>query len=156
MRRMPSEHRRAARLNGTARAAFTLPELAIVLVIVGVLLGLAIPPLSSAADRSAVRAAVSDAAAVFVIARESAVHARRAAAVHMDTAAGVIRAARAGEILLSRDLRARHGVRITVTRDSMAYDPRGLGIGAANLSLIIRRGRVTDTLYVSRLGRIRW
>jgi hypothetical protein len=74
----------------------------------------------------------------------------------MDTVVGVIRAARAGETLLSRDLRARHGVRITATRDSMAYDARGLGTGAANLSLVIRRGRVTDTLYVSRLGRIRW
>src|SRR6185503_9900565 len=156
MRRIRSGRRGGARLNGTARAAFTLPELAIVLAIVGVLLGLAIPTLVSAADRAAVRAAVADAAAVFVIARESAVHARRAAAVHVDTAAGVIRAARGGEVLLSRDLRARHGVRIAATRDSMAYDARGLGIGAANLSLVVRRGRVTDTLYVSRLGRIRW
>jgi prepilin-type N-terminal cleavage/methylation domain-containing protein len=153
---MWSNHRRAARLNGTARDAFTLPELAIVLVIVGVLLGLAIPPLVSAADRSAVRAAIAESAAAFVVARESALHARRAAAVRVDTMAGVIRAARGGDILLSRDLRARHGVRIAATRDSMAYDPRGLGVGAANLSLVIRRGRVTDTLYVSRLGRIRW
>lgn len=156
MRRVSSDHRRAARLNGTARAAFTLPELALVLVIIGVLLGLAIPPLMSAADRSAVRAAIAEGAAVFIIARESALHARRATAVHVDTLAGVVRATGGGEILLSRDLRARHGVRIAATRDSMAYDARGLGVGAANLSLVIRRGRVTDTLYVSRLGRIRW
>jgi hypothetical protein len=38
----------------------------------------------------------------------------------------------------------------------MAFDARGLGVGAANLSLVARRGRFADTLFVSRLGRLRY
>jgi hypothetical protein len=38
----------------------------------------------------------------------------------------------------------------------MAFDPHGLGVGVANLSLIIRRGRAADTVFLSRLGRIRY
>jgi hypothetical protein len=37
----------------------------------------------------------------------------------------------------------------------MVYDPRGLGFGAANLSLVLSRGDAADTLTVSRLGRVK-
>jgi hypothetical protein len=57
--------------------------------------------------------------------------------------------------LLRRDLRSVFGVRLSASRDSMAYDARGLGLGAANLSLVIRRGAAAETVFVSRLGRVR-
>jgi hypothetical protein len=38
----------------------------------------------------------------------------------------------------------------------MAFDARGIGIGVANLSMVVRRGAATDTLFVSRLGRVRF
>jgi hypothetical protein len=47
------------------------------------------------------------------------------------------------------------GVTVEATRDSLAYGPDGLGVGAANLRLILRRGGAADTLSVSRLGRVR-
>ena len=59
-------------------------------------------------------------------------------------------------MLLRRDLAIGYGVRISASRDSMAFDARGLGMGAANLSLVARRGRAVDTLFLSRLGRIRY
>jgi hypothetical protein len=52
-------------------------------------------------------------------------------------------------------VQALYGVRVTASRDSMAYDARGLGYGAANLSVVVHRGRVAETVYVSRLGRVR-
>ena len=148
--------RAAARSNGTRGEGVTLTELVVVLAMLGVLLALALPRLADAADRAAVRAALADAATVFATARESAIYARSAVAVQLDTAAGTIRAQRGAELLLRRDLRGGYSVRLAATRDSMAYDPRGLGLGAANLSLIVQRGRAADTLFVSRLGRIRW
>ena len=48
-----------------------------------------------------------------------------------------------------------HGVSLVTTRDSIAFDARGLGYGAANLTLVARRGAAADTLVVSRLGRTR-
>ena len=49
-----------------------------------------------------------------------------------------------------------HGVTLATTRDSISFDVRGLGFGAANLTLVARRGAAADTLVVSRLGRLRW
>jgi hypothetical protein len=46
------------------------------------------------------------------------------------------------------------GVRLESTRDSMAYGASGLGVGAANLRIILSRGSRADTLTVSRLGRL--
>ena len=48
-----------------------------------------------------------------------------------------------------------HGVTLASSRDSLAFDVRGLGYGAANLTLVARRGRAAETLVVSRLGRVR-
>ena len=45
---------------------------------------------------------------------------------------------------------------VATNRDSMVYDARGIGYGASNLSVVIRRGRAVDTVVVSRLGRVRW
>ena len=54
-----------------------------------------------------------------------------------------------------RMLASSHGVSLTVSRDSMAYAPNGLGYGASNLTVILRRGAAAETIFVSRLGRVR-
>jgi hypothetical protein len=38
----------------------------------------------------------------------------------------------------------------------MAYAANGLGVGGANLRLVLSRGRRADTINVSRLGRVEW
>jgi hypothetical protein len=48
------------------------------------------------------------------------------------------------------------GVRLHATRDSMAYGANGLGVGAANLRLVLSRGARADTITISRLGRVQW
>ncbi|HKW09827.1 MAG TPA: hypothetical protein VJO33_05565 [Gemmatimonadaceae bacterium] len=128
----------------------------VVLFLTGILLGLAIPRIGAAADHAAVRAAATDAASVFLASRSAAIYRRASVAVFVDTSATTVAARVDSELLLRRDLRQAYGVRLTSTRDSMAYDARGLGIGAANLSLILRRGRFAETLFVSRLGRLRY
>jgi len=37
----------------------------------------------------------------------------------------------------------------------MAYAPNGLGYGASNLTVVLRRGSAAETIFVSRLGRVR-
>jgi hypothetical protein len=48
-----------------------------------------------------------------------------------------------------------HGVSLTPSRTRMSYSPTGMGYGAANLSVVVRRNSVVDTVFVSRLGRVR-
>ena len=125
-----------------------------VLVIASVLLLLAMPRLSAVLDGFAVRSATTELVAIFGTARQAAIEQRRRIAVIVDTVHGVVRVS-AEELVLERGLQALYGIRLAATRDSMAYDARGLGYGAANLSIVASRGRVAETLYVSRLGRVR-
>ena len=140
----------------TLRAAFTLPELLVVLLVLSILLGLAVTRISAAADRTAVRSAAADAAVVFETARNAAIYRRVPVTVRIDSLRGAVEARVDTSVLLRRDLTIGYGVRISASRDSMAFDARGLGMGAANLSLVARRGRAVDTLFLSRLGRIRY
>ena len=52
---------------------------------------------------------------------------------------------------------ARHGVTLTATRPEIRFYPNGMGFGAANTKIILRRGDAVDSLTTSRLGRLkRW
>jgi prepilin-type N-terminal cleavage/methylation domain-containing protein len=146
----------AGRRGGRVPRAFTLPELLIVLSVVAVLLGFAGAGLRRAADRHAVRGASSEVARSLAQARQLAISRRGGVSVTFDTAGGVVRVVAGGSSLARRDLRRTFGVSLRTTRDSIAFDGRGLGRGAANMTAVITRGEASDTLRVSRLGRVRW
>lgn len=130
-------------------------ELLIVLTIGAVVLAIALPRSAAMLDRVSVHAAAADVAATLGSARGLAMAARMAVGVDVDTATGVIRVRRGAEMLFSRGVGQAHNVRLRATRDSLAFGPRGLGVGAANLSVIVARGAAVETVFVSRLGRVR-
>jgi Tfp pilus assembly protein FimT len=138
-----------------ASAGYTVLELVIVVTIAAVVLAIAIPRGRLALDRIAVHSAASDVTATLNMARTLAIAGHAAVAVDVDSASGVMRVRRGVEILLSRNVSSAHGIQLERTRDSLTYDPRGLGRGAANLSIVIRRGAAAETVFVSRLGRVR-
>lgn len=134
---------------------YTLAELLMVVSIAGVMLAIAVPRAVRLLDRIAVSAAASDVHATLAFARSLALAGGSSVAVDIDSSTGTLRIRRAVDSLLSRNVGQAHGVRVSSTRDSLAYDSRGLGRGAANLSVIIRRGAAVETVFVSRLGRVR-
>ena len=138
------------------RRGQSILELIVVLALVSVLVTIALAPLGHARDAAAVRAAVGEAAADFSAAREAALARRHLVAVVIDTASSTLTARAAGTILVASRFRQSYGVTIATNRDSAVYDARGLGYGVSNLSLVMRRGAVAETLVVSRLGRVRW
>jgi type II secretory pathway pseudopilin PulG len=137
------------------RRGTTVVELAVVLVVMAALAAIALPRLHESADRFAARMAIQEARSLFTLARRSAIDRRSVVGVITDTMGGAIVVRSAGVEIARRALRDRYGVRLSTTRDSMSYDPRGLGYGAANLTIVARRGRGAETLFVSRLGRTR-
>jgi len=138
-----------------ARAGHTLPELLVVVTIVGITLGIAVPRALDSLDRISVRSAAGDVRATLRFARTVALAGNRAVAVDVDSVTGTLRVRRGTEVLLTRGIGGAHGVRVGRTRDSLTYDGRGFGRGAANLSVILRRGVASETVFVARLGRVR-
>jgi type II secretory pathway pseudopilin PulG len=138
------------------RTGSSLLELTVVLVLTGILLAIALPRLNHVRDAAAVRSALDEAAADFAAARQAAIARRRLVAVVVDTSAAAITDRTEGTILVASRFRLTYGVTLATNRDSAVYDGRGFAYGVSNLSLVIRRGAVAETLVVSRLGRVRW
>jgi len=138
-----------------SRRGTTIIELVVVLIVMAALAAIALPRIHDAADRFSVRVSIQEARSLFTFARRTAITRRSVVGVVTDTMKGVILVRSEGVELARRSLRDRYGVALTASRDSMSYDPRGLGYGAANLTIVARRGRGAETLFVSRLGRAR-
>lgn len=135
--------------------AFSLPDVLAALAISAVLLALALPSFTRALDRAAVRAASREAMELMAEARRLALARHALVAFRIDNAGGRLVVHALSDTLMSLSLRDRYGVRLDANRDSLAYDERGVGYGAANLTLAISRGTSAETLTVSRLGRVR-
>lgn len=135
---------------------FTLLEMLVVMAVAGVLLALALPRFAASRDARAVRAAADDIAGTFSLARQTALAQRSAVAIVFDTSRGVIQVRSVRGAVRRSGLAESFGVTVSANRDSAVYDPRGLGYGVSNLSVIVRRGNFVDTLTMSRLGRVRW
>lgn len=144
------------------RAGVTVLELVAVLTISAVVLAASVPRVIAQRDAAAVRHAARAVRGAFSTARGHAIASGMRTAVRFSRTGGTTGAftgtvvVHAGADSLRRlPLHAVHGISLAATRDSMTYLPSGLGLGAANLSVIIARGAHADTLTVSRLGRVR-
>ena len=137
-----------------ARAGFTLLELTVVVGALAALAALTAPPVARQLDRLAVTAATAELAALLAGARDRAIAESRPFAVRLDGAGATLHAG--PDSLRRLDLAGPHRVSLAATRDSLAYGAGGLAVGASNLSVVVRRGRAAETLFVARLGRVRW
>lgn len=126
------------------------------LAMLGLTAAIAVRQLGLYLDRAAARAAVIEAASVVARARDESVALRTPMAVRFDTVRDALELRAGGAVITRVALGHAHGVSLAANRDSIAYDVRGLGYGAANVTMIARRGRAADSLVVSRLGRLRW
>jgi prepilin-type N-terminal cleavage/methylation domain-containing protein len=141
--------------DGHPRIGYTFLELIIVLSIAAILLAIAIPRALNSLDRISARSAAGDIASILAAARSLALAGHSPVAVDIDSVSGVLRIRRGEEVISSRGVGSAHGVVLRRNRDSLTFDARGLGRGAANLSIIVRRRAAAETVFVSRLGRVR-
>ena len=136
---------------------FTLPELAIGIVLIGALTAVAAPRLRPALDRAATRAAAVEVTTALATTRQLAI------------AQGV----RARLVIAADSLRldvwngstwiaatrwpgpAAHRVTLQVSNPVVAYSPLGIGWGASNTTITLRRGSQVETITTSRVGRVR-
>jgi prepilin-type N-terminal cleavage/methylation domain-containing protein len=138
------------------RRGMSLVELTIVLSLIGSALLLTLPTIRGWGDRLAVRRASLEIAGFYQTARWAAVY--RSSRVLVEFGPESLQAAYEGtedSLFLARPGPARHGVSMTVTRPEIRVRPSGLGWGAANTKLVLRRGAAAESLTTSRLGRLR-
>lgn len=133
----------------------TLIEVGVTIGVLGLMAGLTFPRFGSYRDRIAVDAATSSTLSLLATARHAALRRATLTAVHFDTARAIVLVVAGVDTLERRPLRDVHGVVFSASRDSIAFTAGGLGYGAANTQIILRRGAAADTIAVSRLGRAR-
>jgi len=137
------------------RKGTTLVELVLAMAVLGVLTSIAVPRAASLVDRISVRGATQDVVLALGAARAASSRRGAYASFVADTRTGHLRVVSGGEILLERDVLHTRGVRLEASRESVTFAPGGLGWGAANTTVIVSRGARSDTVVMSRLGRIR-
>jgi prepilin-type N-terminal cleavage/methylation domain-containing protein len=137
------------------RRGFTALELVLTMTVAGIVMALAAPRFVAFRDGAAVHAATNELGSLFSTARHSAM-ARRTAVGIVFGGVGAVELHAAGEVLTARPLGRLYGVTVVANRDSAVYDARGLAYGVSNLTVVVRRGAIVDTLTMSRLGRVRF
>lgn len=137
------------------RYGYTLLDTVAAMTVMSILSAIAIPRAAGFLDSIKVRGGASDAFAIFSAARHIAVSRARQATIEIDTLRGVMSVRVGTDTVRLREIGRDHDVKLSATRTSTIYSARGTGYGAGNLTLVIRRGRSVDSLFVSRLGRVR-
>ena len=137
------------------RPATTLLELIVVIALIALITAFVLPAFRRGFDRIKTRSAAHEVMMAFFTARAQAIALGRRTAVVLDDAGTRLLVVSGGDTLMMRAIGVEHGVRMTATRDSMAFFADGLGLGGANLSVIISRGGAVDTVVVSREGRVK-
>lgn len=137
------------------RNAFTIVELIVTICILGVLSAIAMPWAGELLDRVRVRGAVVEIESTFSGARHIAIARSAQTTVDIDTVTRTIYVSVGVDTLRKREIGVDHGVQLSASRVRMSYSATGMGYGAANLSVFVRRNASVDTVFVSRLGRLR-
>lgn len=137
------------------KSGFTVIEIVIVITIAGLLSAITISRAGGFIDRIEVHGAATEAESMFSRARHIAIAQGTQTTLDIDPVRNTLSIRGSTEVLSTRDLAAAHGVDINTNRTSITYSPIGVGYGAANFTMILTRRRAADTIYVSRLGRVR-
>ncbi|MFN2636712.1 MAG: GspH/FimT family pseudopilin [Gemmatimonadaceae bacterium] len=137
------------------RHAFSVFELTVSVGILGILSAVTIPRAARLLDRVHVNGAAEEIAAVFGAARHVAIARGAQTTVDIDAVEGSMSVSAGDIVIRKHGIAASHGVLISASRSRMSYSATGMGYGAANLSVVVKRNSVVDTVFVSRLGRVR-
>jgi prepilin-type N-terminal cleavage/methylation domain-containing protein len=138
---------------------YSLAEVAIVLVVVGLGTALGLPGWRGLLDRIAVERAASEVTTALSIARNVAV--LRATRARLTIAADSLRVDEWGKDAWMVSWRwagpEYQAVSLTVSNNTVIFGPTGIGWGTSNTAVVLRRGTKTARITTSRVGRVkRW
>jgi prepilin-type N-terminal cleavage/methylation domain-containing protein len=140
------------------RGGFTLAEILIVLVIIGIALAMAVPRMQAALHQSSVQSALNNVASDVTLARLRAVRtATRTALVVNAAGTGymvVVDPAGAVDTFKTVSFATEYrGLTLSPVNDTVIFDSRGLLVQGTGTIRATRQGR-TDSLTISGVGRV--
>jgi prepilin-type N-terminal cleavage/methylation domain-containing protein len=138
---------------------YSLAELAIVLAVIGLVTALGLPRWRTLLDRIAVERAASEVTTAIAVARNAAV--LRATHARLSIAADSLRIDEWGDRTWLPVWRwpgpEGHSVSLDVSNQTVVFGATGIGSGASNTTVVLRRGTQTAKITTSRVGRVkRW
>lgn len=137
------------------RRGTSLPELCLILLIVGVVLTIALPRIQGVVDTLAVDRAAQEIAAAHRRARMAAVLESHLLELTIDASHLTLRPSGTIAPIWRADGPAATGVVLTGPARTLTFSPVGITVGVSNASFILTRGVARRTVVVSRLGRVR-
>jgi prepilin-type N-terminal cleavage/methylation domain-containing protein len=141
------------------RRGFTLTELAVVLAILALVTAITLPRLGGLLDWIAVNTAAQDVTTAVAVTRNAAVMqgSRRRLVIAPDSLRIDRWTGDSWTPLARWPGPDRHGVTLDVSNPVVVFDPIGLAWGLSNTKVVLRRGLRSETITLSRLGRVkRW
>ncbi len=137
----------------------TLIEIAIVIVLVGVVTAITFPVASAEIRRQSVRSAVNGIVSMHSKARAAAIERGRATVLELTGGRLVIRSRHPvtglpDTVGTVEDVAQRYGVIVSATRDSVVFDGRGVGVGSVTTVIAVTKATIADTLRISPFGRV--
>lgn len=137
------------------RRGTTILELTLTLSVISILSAIAYPRIGGLLDGIHVRGSATEIHSLFTAARHHAITRAERITVQIDTARATISLVADADTLRVRGLGDIHGVKLAANRASFTYSPIGIGHGAGNMTIVIRRNARVDSIFISRLGRVR-
>lgn len=137
------------------RKGTTILELTIALSLLAILSAMTYPRVTQLLDGIHVRGTATEIHSLFNSARHHAITRSARVTVAIDTARASIALVAGADTIRVRTFFDTHGVTLAANRASFTFSPIGIGYGAGNMTLVIRRHARADSVFVSRLGRIR-
>ena len=136
---------------------FTVLELLIVICIAGLLVSFWIPRAARLFDWIATERAVRDVTTALAVARHGAVLQSTRARLTINSDSLLIdRLERQGWApWWRRPGPASHGVTLQVSNPIVVFGPTGMGWGVSNTKIVLTRGSQTETITMSRVGRVK-
>ena len=144
----------------TGLGGFTVAELVIVVVVMGVLMGIMAPRIGRALVQQSVRSARGGVVSMHATAKAAAVQRSTRTVLVLSGGSLVIRAphpvipGQVDTVGSPLNVPTRYGVTLTTSRDSLMFDPRGIGIEAGPTTVIVQKGEFADTVSISAAGRV--
>lgn len=137
----------------------TLMELLVVIVLIGVMAGLAMPRIGTAITEQNVRSARNAVVMMHAKARSTAIQRSRRTVLWFDGNKVIIRSQDpmtldVDTVGVPDDLREKYGVTLLSSRDSLVFDPRGLGTETSNTMVTVRKSTFADSVIVTSIGRV--